>query len=157
MFWKLSLFNSLAAAAVSAYFIVVVTEDWGPSPFAAVLVLAVVAALLIGPHLVLGLLAVAVRSRTILSGPRPACVVPISVLGAVFLLQESREFLNRDQTVPAEFNWESIALGTAQWGASLLLSFIILPLFRYLQKDAKGKDRQAICLRELIAWPVKCH
>lgn len=85
MFWKLSLLTSSSAAAIAFYNIVAGTESWGPSVFAAGLMCTVASALLVGPHVLLGTLALFVRSNRALSTMLFVFILLVSFFGTGFL------------------------------------------------------------------------
>lgn len=142
MLWKLSLVISSAAGAAAVYFIIAGTEDWGPSLLAAGLTLAVVAALLVGPHFIFAILAFAIRSDRVLSATLFAFIVLISVLGALFLAHETDAFLSRDRTVPGRANLGMFVVGVVQWISALLLSAIMLPIYFFLGGRPEGPASQ---------------
>ena len=132
MFWKLSLLTSSVAAAIAVYNIVAGTENWGPSFFAASLMFTVVAVLLVGPYVILGILACFVRSHRVLSTTLFVFILLISVLGTTFLFLETQAYLNRNKALPEGTDLGIFFLGIVQWISAILLSCIVLPVYFYL-------------------------
>ena len=134
MSWKLSLLTSSVAAAISAYNIVASTENWGPSFFTASLMFTVVAVLLVGPYVILGILASFVRSHRALSTTLFVFILLISVLGTTFLSLETQAYLNRNKALTEGTDLGIFFVGVVQWISAILLSCIVLPVYFYLGK-----------------------
>jgi hypothetical protein len=132
MVWKLSLLTSSVAAVIAVYSIVAGTENWGPSFFAASLMFTVVAVLLVGPYLILGILASFVRSHRALSATLFVFILLISVLGTTFLSLETQAYLNRNKAIPEGTDLGIFFVGVVQWISAILLSCIALPAYFYL-------------------------
>ena len=132
MSWKLSLLTSSVAAAISAYNIVASTENWGPSFFTASLMFTVVAVLLVGPYVILGILLSFVRSHRALSITLFVFILLMSVLQTTFLSSETQAFLNRNKALPEGTDLGVFFLGVVQWISTILLSCIVVPVSFYL-------------------------
>ena len=132
MFWKLSLLTSSSAAAIAVYNIVAGTESWGPSVFAAGLMCTVAAALLVGPYVLLGVLAFFVRSNRALSTTLFVFILLVSLFGTTFLSLEIQAYLNRSEEVAGGTDLGLLFVGVVQWISAILLSCIVVPVYFYL-------------------------
>ncbi|HBV65207.1 MAG TPA: hypothetical protein DEF45_19540 [Rhodopirellula sp.] len=145
MFWKLSLLTSSVATAISVYNLVALTENWGPSFFAASLMFTVVAVLLVGPYVTLGILASFVRSHRVLSITLFVFMLLISVLGTTFLSLETYAYLSRNKALPEGTDLGIFFLGAVQWISAILLWCVMLPVNFYLgRRNPQLESNQVI-------------
>ena len=135
MFWKLSLLVSFVAAASAVYNIVAGTENWGPSFIAAAIMFTVAAVLLVGPYLILGIIALMTRSNRTISLVLFTLILLFSVLGTTALSWETYAYLNRDKTQPDATNLGLLFIGMGQWFAATLFACITLPIYFYLRNE----------------------
>ncbi|MGI9494413.1 MAG: hypothetical protein ACR2NK_00035 [Mariniblastus sp.] len=153
MLWKISILALFIAAALAVFNIVAGTENWGPSLLAAALMFTVAAVLLVGPYIILCILAFFVRSHRTLSATLLVFILLVSVLGTTSHLWKTQVYLNRNKALPEGTDLGIFFVGFMQWMSTILLSCIVLPVYFYLSR--RNRPLQSIQEAHPTEWAIR--
>ena len=132
MTWIITLSTALIGVVVTSYYMLAMTENIGPLGPAALQ-----STIVLGPYIVLGLLAWFMRWHHRLALASLVGALVVTCIGAFGYADLYGQFIKRDPTVPWGSNWLPFLIAMVQWVITLCLAVVALVLLVYQKKDKK--------------------